>query len=78
MLKQISLIAIAIGVVTATLLIPATNGANAALRLAAPQPILSAGHDQILRSSTGILLKAGAVSINVPLPQREMLQALEK
>jgi hypothetical protein len=72
MIKQISLIAIAIGV--ATLVFQATN-AQAALQAAPPQPILTAGHDQILRSSTGIILKAGADSINIPLPQQRAMLA---
>jgi hypothetical protein len=70
MIKQISLIAIAIGV--ATLVFQATNAHALAVRVAPPQPILTAGHDQILRSSTGIILKAGSDSINIPLQQRAM------
>jgi hypothetical protein len=71
MIKQISLIAIAIGV--ATLLSQATNAHALAVRVAPPQPILTAGHDQILRSSTGIILKAGSESINLPLPEQRAL-----
>jgi hypothetical protein len=73
MIKQISLIAIAIGV--ATLVFQATN-AHALVRVAPPQPILTAGHDQILRSSTGIILKAGCAIcvVNIPLQQRAALE----
>jgi hypothetical protein len=71
MIKQISLIAIAIGV--ATLVSQATNAHALAVRVAPPQPILTAGHDQILRSSTGIILKAGSESINLPLPEQRAL-----
>jgi hypothetical protein len=75
MIKQISLIAIAIGV--AGLVFQATNAQAATLKAAPPQPILTAGHDQILRSSTGIILKAGSDSINIPLQQRAMLAERE-
>lgn len=77
MLKQISLIVIAIGI--ATVLIAGAHNANAALRATQPQTILSAGHDQIIRSSTGFLVKAGADSANLPsLQQRAMLAEAAK
>jgi hypothetical protein len=78
MIKQISFIAIAIAVGAATLWIPAINGANAALKVTAPQPILSAGHDQILRGAGGIILKAGADSITLPLQQQALKEAAAK
>jgi hypothetical protein len=71
MINQISLIAIAIGVTT--LVFQATNAHALAVRVDPPQPILTAGHDQILQSSTGIILKAGSDSINIPLPQQRQL-----
>jgi len=73
MLKQISLIVIAIGI--ATVLIAGAHNANAALRATQPQTILSAGHDQILRGAGSIILKAGEVSANVPLLQQRAMLA---
>jgi hypothetical protein len=75
MIKKISLIAIAIGI--AAVLISGTNHASAAAMLRAPQPVpvLSTGHgDEILRGSTGIVLKAGGESIILPLPQQKQLK----
>jgi hypothetical protein len=77
MIKQISIV-IAIGVAAATLLIPAINSASALVYRVVPQPILTAGHDQILRGAGGIILKAGAESINLPLQQRAMLAEAAK
>jgi hypothetical protein len=66
MIKQISLIALAIGIGITTVLISGTSHVNGLVARQAP-PVLSAGHDQIF-SCGGICVTNGHDSINL-IPQ---------
>jgi hypothetical protein len=69
MIKQISLIALAIGI--ATVIISGTNYANGLGLMQAQQPILSAGHDQLLRCGVAAICVTNGhgESIDLTLPQ---------
>jgi hypothetical protein len=66
MLKQISLIAIAIGI--ATVLILGTTNVSAALRSLAPQPLIKAGQDTIC----GVLCASNGHGDSINLQQQRV------